>query len=329
MNPATVAGTAPGRTHRPGSDSGPGAPDPVPAAVPPTPDRRQSRPPWFHSPLPMSLRLPSLVLSALTALLAAGQAVAFGPDGHRIVAGLAQRQLQPGTLAEVNRLLGAAADQGLAGIANWADEIRGEEAWRHTSRWHFVNFPRGECSYRTGRDCEDGRCIVAALAEQARRLGNRRLPDHQRLEALRFVVHLVGDIHQPLHAGWGDDRGGNLFQIYIGRGSNLHALWDSGILASAHLDWQAQVERLAARRPPTGLSLAWSPRAPAHWAEESCALIGSAGIYPPRPGQLPAGYVGRQYPRLEQQLVLAGARLAALLDAALGGNEAFSARRRR
>ena len=143
MDPATVAGTAPGRTHRPGSDSGPGAPDPVPAAVPPTPDRRQSRPPWFHSPLPMSLRLPSLVLSALTALLAAGQAVAFGPDGHRIVAGLAQRQLQPGTLAEVNRLLGAAADQGLAGIANWADEIRGEEAWRHTSRWHFVNFQIG------------------------------------------------------------------------------------------------------------------------------------------------------------------------------------------
>lgn len=245
---------------------------------------------------------------------------AFGPDGHRIIAELAQRQLSPTALAEVRRLLGDQADDGLAGIANWADEIREAQAWRHTSRWHYVNFPRDDCAYDAGRDCKGGRCVVAAIGEQAAILGDRARGDDERTRALRFLVHFVGDIHQPLHAGHGDDRGGNTFQVfYLGRGSNLHALWDGGILRSARLDWRGHVHRLAARAPDRRARRggAWSARAPVRWAEESCRLIGSAAVYPPSPGKLPDDYVQRQYPVVERQLVVAATRLAAVLDAVL------------
>lgn len=264
---------------------------------------------------PMLIRLVALSLPIALAL-SSSAALAFGPDGHRIVGELAQRQLTPKALKEVQRLLGDEADNGLAGVSNWADEIREQAAWRHTSRWHYVNFPRSSCRYDARRDCRDGRCIVAAIEAQAATLANQRLDDGQRAQALRFLVHFVGDIHQPLHAGYGDDRGGNTFQIfYIGRGSNLHALWDGGILRSARRDWTEQVTRLEPRS--AGVDTRWSSQAAARWAEESCQLIGSTELYPARPGRLPDGYVERQYPVLEQQLVIAAARLAAALNAIL------------
>ncbi len=265
-----------------------------------------------------SRRLVFASIFALSALLGSAGAQAFGPDGHRIVAALAERQLTPPTRAAVHQLLGAEAAEGLAGLANWADDIRDEQAWRHTSRWHYVNFPRASCRYDAARDCPDGRCIVAALRVQAQRLGDRTLTRHERVLALRFFVHFAGDIHQPLHAGHGDDRGGNTFQVfYIGRGSNLHALWDGGILRSAQRDWRQQVEHLSDRAPVNGDIGVWSEHAPVRWAEESCRLIGHSGIYPPRPGKLPAGYVERHYPLVEQRLVVAAARLATALESIL------------
>jgi hypothetical protein len=264
-----------------------------------------------------SLRIALASLIGLALLAAAPGAWAFGPDGHRIVAELAQRQLSPEALAEVRRLLGGQSDEGLAAIANWADEIREDSAWRYTSRWHYVNFPRGRCTYDATRDCADGRCIVAAITQQASILADRARSDDDRAQALRFLVHFIGDIHQPLHAGWGDDRGGNTFQVfYIGRGSNLHALWDGGILRSARLDWREQVVRLARRDDIASSSAAsrWSPDAPAHWAEESCQLIEANSVYPARPGKLPNGYVERHYPLVEQRLVVAAARLASALN---------------
>ena len=267
------------------------------------------------TPLP---RIALTTLLALSGLAATMTAQAFGPDGHRIIAELAQRQLAPATLAEVRRLLGDDAGEGLADIANSADEIRGNEDWRWTSRWHYVNFPRGDCRYDAARDCADGRCIVAAITAQAAILGDRSRSDQARTQALRFVVHFIGDIHQPLHAGHGDDRGGNTFQVfYIGRGSNLHALWDGGILRSARLDWTAQVERLQTSTTEAIAAAPWSASTPVAWAEESCRLIADHGIYPKRPGKLPQGYVERHYPLLEQRLVIAAARLASTLDSVL------------
>ncbi len=254
---------------------------------------------------------------AILALAGASQAIAFRSDGHRIVAELAQRQLSDEAQAAVTALLAGTDDTSLADIASWPDEVRDLPDYTWTAPLHYVSFPRDAgCRYRARRDCPDGHCVVGAIERYARVLGDSTRPIVERREALKFLVHFVGDIHQPLHAGYADDRGGNLFQVYyLGRGDNLHALWDGGILRQSRLDWRDYADQLAPRRPD--VDSRWSRRAPARWAEASCRLLGEADVYPPRPGRLPAGYVEKQRPVVERQIVQAGARLAALLNAVL------------
>ncbi|GIX32195.1 MAG: endonuclease [Lysobacterales bacterium] len=260
-------------------------------------------------------------LCLFIALIAAFPAAAFGPLGHRLIAALAEERLSPEARAAVADLLGEGRD--LAAISTWADELRDQdpERGRATARWHFVNIPReAGCRFEEARDCPEGQCIVAALRDQATLLGERSAPIAAREEALKWAVHLVADIHQPLHAGYPDDRGGNLFQVHVrGRGSNLHALWDSGLLESRGLREAEYLARLRERMPAKpGKTDRWSASAPKRWAEESCALIEILGLYPPRPGRLPKGYLEQMRPHLEERMVLAALRLAALIESSLG-----------
>ena len=264
------------------------------------------------------MRLALLAAVAVALLLPPAPASAFGADGHRIVAALAQRQLSAAAQAQIDRLLAGEADPSLVGIATWADQVRDLEPWRPTAPWHYINFPRGQCRYRAQALCPGGDCVVGAIERQAAILADRKQPRAARRQALKFVVHLVADVHQPLHAGYADDRGGNTYQVfYLGQGGNLHALWDGGIVRAAGLDWPDHAERLARRPSPAGVG-AWSAHAAGRWAEQSCRLIGAAGVYPPRPGRLPRDYVQRQLPVVEAQLALAAARLAVVLNDLLG-----------
>ncbi len=250
----------------------------------------------------------------LLALLALAPtfAHAWGPSGHRIVAALAERQLSPEAKAEMRRLLAITHEHSLADIATWADELRNDPAQaalgRATAPLHFVNFSGSTCHYDPPRDCPDGRCVVAAIDRYAKILGDRSRPDAERAEALRFVVHFVGDVHQPLHAGYRDDRGGNRYQVqWNGRGTNLHAIWDTPVLASRRLGWKRHAALLA-RTPP--------PRAegtPRQWAEESCRATRDDGIYP-RGHVIDAAYLTHMRPLAERRVRLAGARLAVLLN---------------
>jgi len=237
---------------------------------------------------------------------------AWGPSGHRIVAALAERQLDPAAKAEVRRLLAPSHERSLTDIASWADDLRHDPAQaalgRATAPLHFVNFSSSACQYDPPRDCPDGRCVVAAIDRYAKILGDRSRPDAERAEALRFLVHFVGDVHQPLHAGYRDDRGGNRYQVqWNGRGTNLHAIWDTPVLASRRLGWKRHAALLA--RTPL-------PRAtgtPLQWAEESCRATRDDGIYP-RAHTVDAAYLARMRPLAERRVRLAGARLAALLN---------------
>jgi hypothetical protein len=151
------------------------------------------------------------------------QALSWGAEGHQVIAKLAESQLTPKAFSEVNRLLAMEPDATLASISTWADEHRNPA----TAPWHYVNFPRGDCTYVPERDCPDGKCVVGAINKQVVILRSNA-PDDKKLLALKYVVHFVGDVHQPLHAGYGDDRGGNTYQLQaFMRGSNLHAVWDT------------------------------------------------------------------------------------------------------
>jgi len=243
-------------------------------------------------------------LASLTALFISN-AFAWGEEGHQVTANLAAAQLTTKARAEVDSLLALEPGETLQSISTWADEHRSPA----TSAWHYGNFPRDSCTYDAARDCPDGNCVVGAIGEQLRVLASEAA-DATRLEALKYVVHFVADVHQPLHAGYLDDRGGNSHQLLaFGTASNLHELWDSGLINKLDEDAEALTQRLLAR----GRVDAVADLNMAHAAEESCRIVGTAGFYPP--GVVEQDYAQRYTPVLEQRLTVAGARLAGLLNA--------------
>ena len=246
-------------------------------------------------------------VAALFVLVAASSAVAWGTDGHQTVALLAEARLTPAARKEVVRLLALEPGATLASISTYADENR----TRGTAPWHYVNLPRESCTYQAERDCPNGQCVVAAIERQAQILTSKAT-DAERLSALKYVVHFVADIHQPLHAGFADDRGGNTYQLQaFGRGTNLHALWDSGLIEGTGRSATTLTSRLAATAP----SSITGPVTTAQFAEESCKIVAAPGFYPDR--KLPPEYVDRYLPVMERQLQRAGERLAQVLNEAL------------
>ena len=248
----------------------------------------------------------SLLVLALS-LTMAGHAFAWGAQGHEVIATVAWQGLTPQTRQEVTRLLALEPGQTLESVATWADEHRSPA----TGVWHYINFPRTSCHYAPERDCPGGRCVVAAIAHQAAVFASHA-NDAERLKALKYLVHLVGDVHQPLHAGYQDDRGGNRFQLQAWmHAKNLHAVWDSGLLRNVDLDNHAFAAWVS-RVPIASAALDLDP---AHMAQESCRIVAQTGFYPEE--GLSAVYTQRFTPVLQQRLALASARLAALLNAAV------------
>lgn len=255
----------------------------------------------------------AIFVLALT-LLCAPSAFAWGPRGHRIVARLAEAQLTPQAKAEVEKLLAMRGKRYLDQIANWPDDLRDTDPalFRRTAKLHYINFHSSDCIYDPPRDCRDGECVVAAIAKYSAILADRSNSPAMRAEALAFVVHFVGDVHQPLHADYRRDAGGNDFQVrWHGRGTNLHRIWDSTMLDDAHLSTAKYTRKLLAERTPIATG-----GTPAEWAEESCRIDRDDGVYPSS-HFIDEAYVKRERPIAERHLRQAGARLAALLNRVL------------
>jgi hypothetical protein len=163
--------------------------------------------------------------------------------------------------------------------------------------------------------CIEGMCVVGAIQRQVAVLASKA-PDEARLKALKYVVHFVADVHQPLHAGFADDRGGNSFQLQAyGRGTNLHALWDSGLIGQWPGGMPALRAAVVAALPrPDGIK-----PAPDAWAEESCRVVAAEGYYPSG-RQLDAEYGQRWSATLTLRLALAAQRLAVVLNEALASS---------
>ena len=246
-----------------------------------------------------------LLLLVLCAL--GSQAFAWGLQGHQVIANVAWQALTPKSRDEVSQLLALEPGQTLESIATWADEHRSPA----TSSWHYVNFPRNSCKFEPERDCAGGQCVVGAIETNLSVLASNA-DDKARLKALKYLVHLVGDIHQPLHAGYKDDRGGNTYSLRaFMRQSNLHSVWDSGLIAQLDLDNQALtriLQRSVAPKEVREISVVGM-------AEESCRLVASPGFYPEE--KVTQEYVQRFMPLLQQRLSSAGYRLAAVINRAL------------
>lgn len=240
----------------------------------------------------------------------------WGANGHRIVAAIAERHLLPATRQRVEALLGPYP---LARFGEWGDKYRASEAGAHTATWHYVNIPDGE-SYRAAAFTEPGD-IIQALELQERILADPARSALEREAALKLLVHFVADIHQPMHVGRADDRGGNLVQVrWFGSPTNLHTVWDSHLLDHQGLSYTEYVVFLDYA---SAAEIAdWQRSDYLAWATESMALRASVYDLPEaEAGQVPNlswDYADRMTPIMERRLLQAGIRLAGVLNRVLG-----------
>ena len=240
-------------------------------------------------------------------------ALAWAPEGHQIVAAIALAELTPAARAQVAALLGGANVMILD--SSWADEIRQQRP--ETTTWHFVNIEIGSRGYDAARDCPGDNCVVAQIVNDRRILSDPRAGKPARAEALRFLIHFVADVHQPLHTADRQDRGGNDVMVRLGgKRLSLHQVWDQDVVAALGND----SARIAAEIDG-GLSPQQKAQmragSPADWANESFHL-GEREIYARLPQRgtvrLADDYALAESGVVRLQLARAGLRLAAMLN---------------
>lgn len=256
---------------------------------------------------------------AVAVAWAAPPAHAWSPDGHRITGEVAWRVMAPKTKESLRALL---RDETLADAAAWADrrEVRGDPRNAWITPLHYVNVDPGATRVRVGRDCG---CVVGAIEQQLERLRDPRESSKTRREALRLLAHFVGDVHQPLHVSHPDGRGGNEVDVvFDGRDTNLHRLWDGGLLERRLRElgrrrggrWRAFAHALADRAPPADAQRWREARDPRAWADESLALA-RRHTFAVRDGdRLGDAYYEATRSAVAERLAQAGFRLAAALD---------------
>ena len=245
-------------------------------------------------------------------------AFGWGGEGHSLIARIAWEEMTPTAKARVAEILGPGVT--MASIASWADSVRNER--RETGTWHYVDIPIDKPHLDMERDCPKGDCVLAKIEDFRKALKDPATPAVQRREALMFLVHFVGDMHQPLHCSDNKDRGGNEVRVQFGTGrpSNLHSLWDSGLLGKMGKedDLFAVYSRESAKRYKK-----LSKGTVADWAEEShkAAVKVTYGLLPKvaagTPEPIDAKYEQKADPLIKQQIEKAGARLARVLNEVL------------
>src|SRR3954469_6263034 len=250
-------------------------------------------------------------------------ALAWGKTGHRVVAAIADTQLSGLARAHIKEILGGA--ESLDEAANWPDEMRSDPApfWQKTATpWHYVtlNGITYDHAPKQGDALEALARFRSVLRDPKASLADKQL-------ALRFVVHLVGDLHQPLHVGNCCDKGGNDVKVtWFGKPTNLHAVWDSQLVDDEQLSFTEFAAKLE-RHISNADVIAWWDINPRDWISESAEIRDT--LYP-APGTPPAkgasgkakkvpelsySYVYKFHPVMERRLSQGGVRLAAYLNA--------------
>lgn len=274
-----------------------------------------------------------LLVTALACALVAPSLTAWGGQGHRLVGLIAADRLTPIARQNIQWLLDG---QSLAEVSSWADDIRTDQ--QQTGFWHYLNIPPEAAGYDRHRDCprqpgvaEGSRgdrwrdCAVDRILFWEERLKDTTLDRIDRGTAVKFLVHFIGDLHQPFHA-LGVGRGGNDVQVRVfGEANcsidpakpspcNLHSVWDGRLIAHRQIDDRAYLAQLQKLIVDTrfGSQPAGTPE---QWAEQSFRL-GKAALVTPGTN-IDEGYYRRHITVIDERLALAGVRLAAVLNRSL------------
>jgi S1/P1 Nuclease len=243
--------------------------------------------------------------------------LAWGPEGHRLVARIAASELTLAAQSQVAEILGPG--QTMASVASWADDVRHSRP--ETAKWHFIDIPIGKAHLDMTRDCAKGDCIVGELLKLRHDLQDPATPAAERREALMFLIHFIGDMHEPLHCANNQDRGGNSVRVvFHDRPTSLHSLWDSGLLnrMASEDELFADLSAVAAHQERK-----WAKGGFADWANDShkaarkmvYRLLPPAAADSPHP--ISAKYEAKADLLVKEQIAKAGVRLAATLNTAL------------
>jgi S1/P1 Nuclease len=239
----------------------------------------------------------------------------WGEEGHRVIVRIAESRVTPAVAAQIQATLNPG--ESLEDLASWADEIR--QSRPETASWHFVDIPLNSAGLDMSRDCPQGNCVVAKIEEFRSQWQNPALSQAKRREALLFLVHFVGDLHQPLHCENNNDKGGNEVPVeFLGSHTNLHGLWDSGLFRT--LPGEDELLATLEQAITPDRAAAWWSGTVEQWAGESFALAQSTayGLLPTvgkgETVSLDSWYSLMAQPVVEEQLEKAGFRLAAILN---------------
>ncbi len=241
-------------------------------------------------------------------------AFGWGNIGHRVVGKIAESRLSPAALAKVYAITGKDT---LADLANWPDWIKSDESWAHASVWHYVSIPDGQTYEDITRNPQGD--IVQAIERFSKEIGDASLSRQKRREALAFLVHLMGDIHQPLHVGRVEDQGGNATKLtWFGVNTNLHEVWDEKLVEMEKMSYSDYA--LFIDKKDTVRENAWRTAPIAVWMAESMAMRSLVYDNIPATTQdgLPKYWEYKYYYKvsaaMNQRMLIAGVRLAALLE---------------
>jgi hypothetical protein len=228
---------------------------------------------------------------------------------------IAEKYMTPAARAKAESLLGGGT---IDSVASWADDYRHDHP--ETGPWHYIDIPLADSKIDLARECPNGNCVVVKTQEFLAVLRDTGADPAKRAEALRFVIHFVGDMHQPLHDEDDGDKGGNTRHvIFDGRPDNLHWIWDTGLLEHINRN-EAELATELEQHITAQDRVDWTKGSIEDWVLEGHRLaqtVAYADLGSGDPATITAAYEREADPVVEIQLEKAGVRLAYVLDQAL------------
>lgn len=252
-------------------------------------------------------RITSLALALLTSLVLAQSAAAWGQLGHYVVGYLAQKQMKKSSLKKVNSVLGPMS---IGRSGTWMDEIKSDKTYDYLYSWHFLTSDHGEFDAAIQ---EKGGNAYEAINQLKAELKSGNLSPEEESQKLKMLIHIVEDIHQPLHVGTGKDRGGNDEKVeYFGKNSNLHSVWDTELIGGWNMSYTEIGDELYRRLTPAVKSN-YRNSSIDDWLKEAVAL--RPLIYKlPENKKLSYNYGYDTRDAVEERLLAASVRLAQILE---------------
>jgi hypothetical protein len=247
------------------------------------------------------------LLLTLVFTLAVSQAFAWGQLGHYLIGLMAEKQMKKSTRKKVERVL---YPMSLGRSGTWMDEIRSDKSFTYAETWHYLTSNEGEYNPEIQEKTGDAYEAIIRIKEELKKGG---LDPKTEAEKLKMLIHMVEDIHQPLHVGKGNDRGGNDVKLeFFGQPTNLHAVWDSGMIDRQGMSYTEIADELY-RRLNKDMKTQYRAATMENWLQEAVSF--RPRVYKlPENGKISYQYIYENYSIAEERMIAASVRLAQILE---------------